>query len=220
MGKQYLDRTGVRYGRLIAISPLKSYYSTGRAKWDWVCACDCGGSKTVCATSLATGSTSSCGCLRTENAMAAQKIAHEKTHCESGKNKTDIYKLYHGMRTRVISRKPCTAKYYLDKNISVCKEWRKDYLKFKQWCLDNGYKKGLLIDRINNDRNYSPKNCRFVTPKQSARNTSANRYLQYKGKSKTIAEWIEISNINGNTFRARLRYGWSIEKILTTPVSS
>lgn len=53
-----------------------------------------------------------------------------------------------------------------------------------------------------------------------ARNTSANRYLQYKGKSKTIAEWIEISNINGNTFRARLRYGWSIEKILTTPVSS
>lgn len=44
MGKQYLDRTGVRYGRLIAISPLKSYYSTGRAKWDWVCACDCGGS--------------------------------------------------------------------------------------------------------------------------------------------------------------------------------
>lgn len=210
-----IDRKGVRYGRLVAIDYSYKSFSTGRKYIVWRCKCDCGNEKIVGATSLKTGSTQSCGCLKIEHLKKILPLSFANKHCEGGANKTDIYKLYHGIRTRVRSTNPDIARYYLNKNISMCDEWESNYLAFKKWVLENGYKKGLIIDRIDNAKGYSPDNCRFVTAKQSSRNTSSNRFLEINGVSKTIADWCDFYGVDGNLARGRLWRGWLGEAIFT-----
>ena len=223
MRKQYLDRTGVRYGRLIAISPIEQFTSTGTRKWAWKCKCDCGKEIITRADNLGNSETKSCGCYKCE----INKITIEYTrgsitkHGDSARDKmNDIYKLYHCIKGRVNCNRERDARNYKNRGIDICDEWKNDYLSFKKWALNHGYKKGLQIDRINNDIGYQPDNCRFVTQKENAMNKRTNKYLTYNNETKIIAEWIKLSSIKSATFRSRLRGGWSIEKILTTPVSS
>lgn len=104
---------------------------------------------------------------------------------------------------------------YAKNGISVCDEWL-DYVKFSAWAASNGYADNLTIDRIDNDGNYEPSNCRWVTVEGQANNKSNNHLLTYNGKTMTLAEWAREYGVNYSTLRSRInRQGLSLDKALS-----
>ena len=100
----------------------------------------------------------------------------------------------------------------------MCEEWRDDYFSFREWAVNNGYKQGLTIDRINNNEGYSPQNCRWATYKEQNRNKRSNRNITFNGETKCLREWSETVGLSVPTFSRRLHDGWSVETALTTPL--
>lgn len=107
--------------------------------------------------------------------------------------------------------------HYGGRGIRMCDEWLSNYDAFCEWSLRNGYNNSLSIDRIDNDGNYEPDNCRWVTRVVQQRNTSRNIFLTMNGETKTYSEWCEQYGINLHTFYGRLREGWNEETALKTP---
>lgn len=122
------------------------------------------------------------------------------------------------MRYRCRNPHSDSYKYYGERNIKVCDEWDKNYLSFRTWAIENGYKDGLTIDRIDVNGDYCPENCRWATIKEQNRNKRDNVKITYKGETHNASEWSEIIGIPGYVIRNRLKYGWDIEKIMETPV--
>ena len=102
---------------------------------------------------------------------------------------------------------------YGGRGISVCEEWKKDYSEFREWALENGYKDGLTIDRIDNEKGYSPENCRWVDRKTQNRNYSRNHLITYMGKTQCIADWAEELNINRATILFRIKSGKPLDEV-------
>lgn len=123
------------------------------------------------------------------------------------------------MRRRCYSPTHKSRIYYYDRKIGMCEAWFKSYLAFKNWAYDNGYEKGLEIDRIDNNKGYSPDNCRFADHSTNQSNKSNNVLLQMLGENKIAARWAEDKRcaVDGKTFRMRLFYGWEPTKALITP---
>ena len=105
-------------------------------------------------------------------------------------------------------------KNYGGRGIKVCEEWQ-TFKPFEEWSLSNGYREGLSIDRIDNDGNYEPSNCRWADKTTQENNRSNNVCLEYKGEKRTISEWARIYGLNPWTLNTRIRSGWDIEKALT-----
>lgn len=107
---------------------------------------------------------------------------------------------------------------YGGRGIEICAEWYDSFLPFYEWSLENGIAFGLTIDRIDNDGNYSPDNCRWVTPKGQANNRSTNRIIKFNGERKTIQQWAEVVGISSQAMTERVESGlWSLEEGLTLP---
>lgn len=145
------------------------------------------------------GHTKSCGCL------------HKTIN---GDSDTRLYKIFRGIVTRCTNKNRADSRNYVDKGISICEEWKNSFCKFKEWALKNGYNDTLTIDRINNALGYSPENCRWVTKKAQARNTSQNRKITINGETHILTEWAEITGINRYTISTRLQRGWTPEEAL------
>lgn len=108
---------------------------------------------------------------------------------------------------------------YGGRGISVYTKWRSDFMAFYNWSMENGYIHGLEIDRKDNNGDYEPGNCRFVTRTVNNRNTRTNRIIEYKGEKKCLNAWAEYIGISRCTLRDRLDYSkWSVEKAFTTPL--
>ena len=160
MGKK-LDLAGQKFGRLTVVG------EAGRDKFGnvlWLCRCDCGSETVVNTNSLRCVHTTSCGCLQRERA-AEVNIRHGLTN-------HPLHYVWHGILVRTgaikgASEKECMN--YIARGITVCEEW-KTFENFYNWALSHGYEKGLTIDRMDNDRGYSPDNCRWVTRRQNNNN--------------------------------------------------
>lgn len=205
-----IDLTGQRFGRLIVIEKTQK---DGKAMWR--CQCECGKETVVLGNSLLRGATRSCGCLwleRTREINTVLKTRHGARH-------TRLYYVWIEMKQRCSN--PNNKRYvdYGGRGIRVCEEW-KDFAVFQKWALENGYQEGLSIDRINNDENYEPQNCRWANRKTQCRNQRKNHLIIYKGQTKTLTEWAEQFCINKHTLRMRLKLGWSVEEALETPVKN
>lgn len=122
-----------------------------------------------------------------------------------------LYGIWSDMRRRcVYPRLRCYPRYG-GRGIKVCNEWS-EYAAFERWARSSGYRSDLTIDRIDNDGNYEPANCRWATRKQQSRNTSSNRKIVVDGRSVTIAEAAEVAGVRDVTFRGRLRRGRSVKQ--------
>ena len=111
-----------------------------------------------------------------------------------------------------------TLSRYAERGITVCSEWIK-LSSFEEWALSHGWRKGLELDRINNDKGYAPDNCRFVTRSQNCRNRSSNRIVVYNGEKKTLVEFVEDgkTKLGYDATRKRLANGWSVKDAFETP---
>lgn len=150
-----------RFGRLVVIC------LTNKRKWGnivWLCRCDCGNLVEILSNSLLRGLTNSCGCLRIEKAKQLNT-----THGDKGKVGIRLYRIWAGMKTRCLNSNRLAYKWYGKRGISVCEEWINNYQAFKFWALLNGYVDNLTIDRINNDGNYEPSNCHWITTSENSK---------------------------------------------------
>lgn len=131
-------------------------------------------------------------------------------------SKTRLYGIWNHIKTRCLKKYDDRYKDYGGRGITICKEWL-DYENFYNWAINNGYKNNLSIDRINNNGNYEPCNCRWATPKEQSQNTRRNRLIEYNGQKKCLALWAEELKMSYELIRSRLRRSWTIEEALTTP---
>jgi len=188
--------TGQTFGRLTVVEQLPSR----NGKIYWVCKCNCGKDIEVLGDKLKQGHTKSCGCLKAERNMSFCK--NSRTH---GLTKTRLYKIWAGMITRC--RNPNRKKHkkdYQDRGITVYPEWYK-FEVFQEWALANGYTDTLTIDRIDNDKGYSPENCRWADAKTQANNrTTFCRYITFGGETLTIAQWADRIGVKYNYLYRRL----------------
>lgn len=196
----FIDLTGMRFGRWLVIERASNPKGTRAV---WLCKCDCGNTNIVTGKDLRSGRTKSCGCLRVKHG------------CE----KTKLYNVWHNMKSRCYNPTSAPFKDYGGRGITVCEEWRNDFIPFRDWSFSNGYAEGLSLDRIDNDGPYSPENCRWVSMKEQCNNRRNNHFLNYNGETHTLASWAELKGMSPATLRRRIFvHGWSIEKALNTPV--
>ena len=110
--------------------------------------------------------------------------------------------------------------FYGGRGIQVCDEWRASPNIFYKWAEDTGYRDNLTIERINNNGNYEPSNCKWVTRKEQANNRKSNHTITFNGMTKTITQWSEETKIPKTCIRDRLLRGWSIERTLTSKIEN
>lgn len=198
-------KIGSQFGRWEVI---EKPFNNGR--WHVRCRCECGTMQDVTISNLLLRKTE--GCRECRWTRYVNETV--RTHGQTG---TRLYQTWNGMRSRCRYKQ---FKDYAGRGISVCKEWDDEFEAFYRWALANGYADHLEIDRIDNDGNYEPGNCRWVTRKQQTRNTRRNVYLTAFGETKTFSEWIEDQRCVVSVWCARhriRRLGWEIELALTTP---
>lgn len=202
-----LDLVGLRFGKLLVtqFDGLKAFKSGNKTIWK--CVCDCGNEVSVYGSSLTNKNrgTKSCGC-------EAKRITSERTKTH-GMTETRAYRIWQAMRTRCRNSNVASYAIYGGRGIKVCERWES----FENFLADMGAPpNGCSIDRINNDGDYTPENCRWASRTEQARNKSTNRHLTLNGETRLLVEWAEQLGIDQASLRERLDK-CPLEAALTTP---
>lgn len=207
MGR-YKDITGQQFGRLTVIE----YVGANKSRLAmWKCKCSCGNIITTAGKRLRDGTSKSCGCYRMENISG-----HGATHKMTG---TRIYKEWSLMKYRASSRTWSEADRYANRGITVCSEWKDSFENFAEWALLHGYSDDLSLDRIDNNKGYSPENCRWANRTTQNRNKECNVIIEYNGTKKCLAEWAECLGMNYGTLYSRIFRGkMSIKEAFERPL--
>jgi len=204
-----VDLIGQRHGKLTCVEYLGlQKRPDGRNNKIWRCVCDCGNEKIL--TTHLFNKDMSCGCLVGEK-------AHNSFY--KGRNRY-LYGVLFKMRERCYKTDSMYYYNYGGRGIRICDEWQglDGIENFQRWALSHGYKTGLTIDRIDNNKDYSPDNCRWVDMKTQSNNKRNNVYIEMNGKTQTLAQWCEEYNVPYSRVRIRLQVmGWSLQDALTTP---
>ena len=200
------DVEGMRFDMLVACERVEN---SSDGKIQHRCVCDCGNERIVKATDLRTGKIHSCGCVHWN-----KKYKNFSLKSPHGKR---LYRIWHDMLRRCEDKRVKSYKRYGERGIAVCPEWH-DFQAFYDWSLDNGYSEELTLDRVDNNKDYEPDNCRWADKYMQANNRRSNHYITYNGKRQSMKEWSRELNISYTALRSRLMRGWSAEKALTTPI--
>ena len=188
------DLTGKKFGLLTVVGMVDS----DTRKTYWVCQCDCGNMKTVRSDSLQSGAIKSCGCLK--KAQDKVNLTKHHRHKMSG---TRIYQEWQGMKGRCYNSHDPRYDRWGGRGIKVCDEWKESFEAFYSWALSSGYSDELTIDRIDNDGDYTPENCRWATQKEQSRNRSTNINITIGNSTRTLTEWCEIFQLDYKTVVSR-----------------
>lgn len=197
MGK-IIDLSGNRYHRLTVIS---FNYRIGTSYY-WNCRCDCGKMTSTKSNSLKNGNTKSCGCWYIDS-----RYLIGRTHGDS--KRTKEYYSWLAMKRRCLIKNDKRYHDYGGRGIKICEQWAYNYPKFLQ-DMGRAPSKHHSIERINNDGNYEPNNCKWSTRKEQQNNMRSNVIIEYNGETKTLAMWCDYLKLRYGTISTRLKRGWSI----------
>ena len=203
---QFVDITGLRFGRITVIN-LAGTSKNGKKVWN--CVCDCGNSKQILSGSLLSGRTKSCGCFSVDN-------SREKA-TKHGYAYSNIYEIYKSMKSRCYNKNEKCYHVYGGRGIVVCDRWLSSVKLFAE---DMGPRPSPShsIDRIDNDGNYEPGNCRWATKKEQSNNNSRNHRIDFMGLNMTIQQWSEYTGIKRATIHSRIKRGCSLEETFAAVV--
>jgi hypothetical protein len=197
---------GLRSGKLlvIAFDHIEYRMRTGQRKRIsfWRCKCDCGNETAIEGSRLRKGKARACGCERGKD--------------RAGLSKSPAYSSWMAMTIRCQNPNYHSFKNYGGRGIKVCERWSE----FENFLTDMGPRpKGTSLDRINNDGNYEPGNCRWATKKTQDNNRRTCKPVTFKGRTLPVSEWAKELGLNHITLRTRLSRGWSIDDALTIPTT-
>lgn len=208
MGK-LVDLTGNRFGRLVVTGRAENHVQpNGTFKTQWRCLCDCGNVVIAQGMNLKNGHIKSCGCYSRDN----------PSHRKHGMHGSRLYEVWKHIKQRCYDKGDKGYKNYGGRGIRICNEWANDFASFHDWAIANGYRDDLTIDRIDNDGDYCPENCRWVTTKVQDNNKRNNRNITYNGKTQTLAQWCEELKMEYGLVWNRLYVlGWDVNRAFETP---
>lgn len=175
---------GKKFGKLTVLIECEELKKNSQKVYK--CICDCGNICYVRSGNLISGNTKSCGCLV------------GKFH---GKRDTKLYSVWSHFKGRCYNLNDHKYSNYGGRGIEVCDEWRNNFQAFYDWSINNGYKEGLTIDRIDVDGDYEPNNCRWVDQKTQQNNRRNNTRLTYNGKTQTISQWASELSVNKKYYK-------------------
>lgn len=197
-----IDFTNKRFGKIVCIKPLRV---NNHKEVVWLCKCDCGN---FCEKSSGAfkniSKIASCGCMK-------GKKPHI-TNLEL-KNYKPIHECYVNMKTRCYNPNYELYSRYGGRGIKVCDEWKNNFKEFYNWAI-NGWKKELTLDRINNDDDYKPDNCRWADRVEQANNRHTNYLIKYKDEIKTMAQWSKILKIDYSFIQIRMYKNKTMEEVV------
>lgn len=199
---------GDKFGKLTVISELpKLRIPSGQTNRVFLCKCECGYEKTIRLVHLYRGRTVSCGCIRS----GGIRIFND--------DERRLRKVYRQMCKRV-SGDYFESHLYYKKGITICDEWKGNINLFTEWAIKNGYKQGLVIDRKDNSKGYSPDNCRWVTQKENCVNKDNTMFVVYNGVKTPLINVLEEKGllVNIAAIRSRVNRGWPHQKAIDTPI--
>jgi len=202
------DIVGKKFGRLTAIMfshSLKKY-----AYWKFLC--ECGNIKVIRGTHVTSGLTLSCGCFRNEQTSKALTTHGHYT----GRSQTSEICAWKNLKERCLNKKDKGYENYGGRGIKICDRW----MKFENFYADMGDRPSdkHSIDRINNDGNYEPSNCKWSTRTEQNSNTRRNRYYTYGGETLTIMQWGRKLGFNPGMLKSRIKRGASFKDAITRPL--
>jgi hypothetical protein len=208
------SKIGRRFGRLVVVA-FSHVGPHPKRLAHWVCLCDCGTEKVILGKSLGTP-TLSCGCLQKE--WASQPKPERRKHPVAG-SRSRLYGIYCNMLNRCYSPENPAFHNYGGRGIKICDEWLADRGKFFDWALANGYEDHLEIDREDNDLDYTPSNCRWVTSQVNGNNTRTNHYVVFNGRRMSIASLArQIGMEYYNLHQRIVKLKWPLDKAVSTPI--
>lgn len=203
-----IDITGKKFNRLtvMAFLPLEN---------KWLCQCDCGNFCKVKGSHIKDGHTKSCGCRKRET--IDERVAANTKHGYYIGGKPDKFtSIYRSMMQRCYDSNSTYYYRYGGRGITVCDEWRNDIVAFHKWC-ENTYNGSGSIDRIDNNKGYSPENCRWATKQQQARNRASNVIYKTSKGTGCQAELAKMWGIDEKLVSHRIHRGWEPERAFSTP---
>jgi hypothetical protein len=164
----YLDLTGQKFGRWTAIRRDENLYNK-KYSW-WVCECECGTKRSIRDFTLVYGMSKSCGCYHKERIkeIRDKRYKHDMVA-------TPTYNIWAGLRQKCYGLKHISYKYYGAVGIRMCDEWFNDFTIFHKWIMENGWKPGLILVRIDEEGDFCPENCKLI-PKREVKRRKRGKY--------------------------------------------
>lgn len=200
---------GAKYGKLTILKEIQSKkdYLSRRVRMV-ECKCECGNTHITSFRNLRYGICRSCGCLSKETVIK-RSTKHGLSH------KHPLYGVWKGIKERCKCQTNRAYSDYGGRGITVCEQWDKNFKEFFDWSLANGWKEGLSIDRIDNNKGYNPENCRFVNSVIQARNKRNNHPVVHDGKEwHCLSQFCEDMGLDYKIVQQRLYRGMSLEKAI------
>ena len=199
MRKYNKYEAGMEYGKLTLVKRAENPRI-------WECRCECGA---TVFTQIAQGSRACRKC-------AHERISKERTMHGESNNKSRLYNIWIGIKTRCYNKNHHSYKQYGARGIGMCKDWKEDYVSFKKWAEEYGYEDDLEIDRKDYEGDYEPSNCQWTTRKEQMRNTSRNRRIEIDGHNLTFAEWLDVIGMKKqNVYKNAKKQNMTVEAYLT-----
>ena len=203
-------KEGERYGRLTIIREVEPAGSIHKRVRRFLCRCDCGNEIICRLPNLKSGTTKSCGCYR-------KFVSSNRRDCHHLQN-TRIYRIWCGMKRRCYNKHNEHFDRYGGRGIIVCDEWKTDFMNFYDWAMSNGYDDKLSIDRINNEGNYEPSNCRWANQKQQIVNSTAAIKCSLGGNIVSLSDIADILGVSFKRIRRivyMLNNGYDMSELLS-----